>query len=767
MTPERWKKLDVLFHEALELQEEARAAHLAKVCGGDEQLRAEAERLLAAHERESSFIDSPILAEAAALTDDGDESPVGRRIGHYKIVSLLGRGGMGEVFLAEDSKLNRKVALKVLPAAFTQHPDRVRRFEREAKAASALNHPNILTIHEIGEADGAHYIVSEFVEGQTLRALIERGRLGISEAMAIAEQVAGALNVAHEAGIIHRDIKPENVMVRPDGLVKVLDFGLAKLTERPAATPEADSQAETIARLSTEPGVVMGTVSYMSPEQARGQKVDARTDIFSLGVMLYEMLAERRPFEGATTSDVIAAILTQEPEPLRQHENAVTPELERAALKCLAKERAERWQTVDELTEALKDARRRDEQPARRVFFGARPVWAAAALIFLLLAAIASWKLAPRGMPEPQIKSLAVLPLKSLGNEASGDYLGLGIADTVITKVSQIGGLTVRPTSAVRRYANQEMDSLEAARQLNTDAVLDGSVQRSGDRLRVSVNLLRVRDGASLWAESFDLRNADVFAIQDEVSRQVASRLMVKLSSTQEARLAKRYTSNQAAFEYYSKAMYHFSNRNWNTQPREESDQATELFKKAIDLDPNYALAHAQLGYAYVWTATNFENNAALIERAKREIETAERLDPQLPEVHVARSFIFWSHYEGWQVEAAIRELHLAQQFDRNVGHFELSDIYGHIGLDEQHDNEIELALEIDPTSSIIKQSRVNMYYLRAKPDEGLAADQRLFNLSPAGRYYLEKRMLKEAEPLVIQNYQKNPDKYRLNNSGA
>ncbi|MGH9843697.1 MAG: serine/threonine-protein kinase, partial [Blastocatellia bacterium] len=318
MTPERWKKLDALFHEALELQGEARAAHLAKVCDGDEQLRAEAEKLLAAHERESSFIDSPILAEVAEPTDDGNESLVGRRIGHYKIVSLLGRGGMGEVYLAEDSRLERKVALKVLPSAFTQNQDRVRRFEREAKAASALNHPNILTIHEIGELDGAHYIVSEFVEGETLRALIERGRLGISQAIAIAEQVAGALSVAHQAGIIHRDIKPENVMARPDGLVKVLDFGLAKLTERPAATPEVDSQAETIARLSTEPGVVMGTVPYMSPEQARGQKVDHRTDIFSLGVLLYEMLAGRRPFEGATASDVIVALLTAEPLPLRQ-----------------------------------------------------------------------------------------------------------------------------------------------------------------------------------------------------------------------------------------------------------------------------------------------------------------------------------------------------------------------------------------------------------------------------------------------------------------
>src|SRR5215510_11282912 len=232
MTPERWKKLDALFHEALELQGEARAVHLAKVCGDDERLREEAERLLAAHEREGDFIEAPIFAETTGLTaDDLDQSPVGRNIGPYQVISLLGRGGMGDVFLAEDTRLERKVALKILPGAFTQSPDRLRRFEREAKAASALNHPNILTIHEIGESDGAHYIVSEFVEGETLRDQLRRGPMSLTAALDVARQVAGALAAAHAAGIVHRDIKPENVMARPDGFVKVLDFGLAKLTE--------------------------------------------------------------------------------------------------------------------------------------------------------------------------------------------------------------------------------------------------------------------------------------------------------------------------------------------------------------------------------------------------------------------------------------------------------------------------------------------------------------------------------------------------------
>src|SRR5262245_29819178 len=368
MTPEQWKKLDALFHEALELDKEARAAHLARVCGDDGQLREEAERLLAAHEREGDFIEAPSFAETMGPSaDDLNQSPVGRRIGPYQVISMLGRGGMGEVFLAEDTRLERKVALKILPGDFTQSPDRLRRFEREAKAASALNHPNILTIHEIGESDGAHYIVSEFVEGETLRAMIERGRLDVDQAITIAEQLASALGVAHEAGIIHRDIKPENVMVRPDGLVKVLDFGLAKLTEmRIADCGLRIEEAEMLARTSqdipqsairnphsTEPGVVMGTVSYMSPEQARGEKVDHRTDIFSLGVMLYEMLAGRRPYAGATPGETIAAILRDEPPELSERNAKVGPHLEKIVRRCLEKKPERRFQSARDLAFAL------------------------------------------------------------------------------------------------------------------------------------------------------------------------------------------------------------------------------------------------------------------------------------------------------------------------------------------------------------------------------------------------------------------------------
>jgi eukaryotic-like serine/threonine-protein kinase len=414
MNPDRWRQIGQLYHTALELESAARAAFLDATCDDDDELRREVESLLHAHEQADGFIAGKVAGVVAEMAaQQRNTSFVGRSLGHYQTLSLIGAGGMGEVYLAEDTRLGRKVALKLLPAAFTQDRERVRRFKQEARAASSLNHPNILTIHEIGEASaaegGAHYIVSEFVEGATLRSMARSGRLDIGKAKVIAEQVAGALSVAHGAGIVHRDIKPENVMVRPDGLVKVLDFGLAKLTE----TPEPpDSEAST--NMSTAPGMVMGTVSYMSPEQARGQKVDHRADIFSLGVVLYEMLAGRRPFEGATMSDVIAALLTAEPPPLRQYRAEATAELEQVLGKCLAKAREARYQSAAELIVELKTlppgiqtkeaTTSRVEVPMpRSVSWRLLPIAATALLLVVGLVSLLSWRRSPAAQPD-QIK---------------------------------------------------------------------------------------------------------------------------------------------------------------------------------------------------------------------------------------------------------------------------------------------------------------------------------------------------------------------------
>ena len=363
MKSEPWKEIDSLFHAALEREASERAVFLADVCAGDEELRREVESLIASHEPSDSFIDSLAPGLAAEMLASPPDKSTGRTIGPYRILEFLGAGGMGEVYLAEDTRLSRRVALKLLPAQFITEQDRLHRFEREARAASALNHPNIITIHEIGKVDGAHFIVTEFIEGKTLRQQMDAARLRLRDALDVAIQVASALGTAHKAGIVHRDIKPENIMLRPDGLVKVLDFGLAKLAE-PQMVGTGD-EASTLVRLKTESGFVLGTVSYMSPEQARGQAIDARTDIFSLGVVIYETVAGRPPFEGATTSDMIAAILREEPLPLREHSREVPAELDWVVQKALAKDREERYQTVKELQIDLKRVRQELERQAK------------------------------------------------------------------------------------------------------------------------------------------------------------------------------------------------------------------------------------------------------------------------------------------------------------------------------------------------------------------------------------------------------------------
>src|SRR5262245_24433348 len=641
---------------------------------------------------------------------------IGTKLGRYEIRSRLGAGGMGEVYLAQDTRLDRKVALKSLPDEVAADPDRMKRFVQEAKAASALNHPNVITIYEVDQTDSTPFIATEFIEGSTLRERMRVQPLVLGEVLHVAVQIASALAAAHADGIVHRDIKPENIILRSDGIAKVLDFGLAKLTGQ-ASQELVDSEAPTRAHLKTDSGVVMGTAIYMSPEQARGHQVDARTDIFSLGIVIFELLTGHLPFEGSSIYEIMSAILSdRESPPLSRYFREVPAELERILSKALRKNRDERYQTIKDLLLDLQSLKQqleferthqtrlaRKDKAVQVSWIRARQKQVLGVLgIVLLLAGgvgYAWWKQA-HALSQSEIKSLAVLPLKSL--DAGDNYLGLGIADAAISRVSQTGRLIVRPTSAVRKYLNEDTDALAAAKQLGVDSVLEGSFQHAGDRLRVSVNLLRSRDGASLWSDSFDIRMADIFTIQDTVAQQVASRLRLQLGASQQAQLTKHYTSNPIAYEFYLKGAYNFDQR--MRDPAQMMASTISFYKKAIEADPDFALAHAQLAYTYAHMGVFLEpTQPNWVKLAKDEINRAQELDPQLAETHLARFQLLYSQFEGYQAEAAAREVLLATQLNPNAGHGDLAYIYNHLGLEDLAARELARALEIDPTSDTLR----------------------------------------------------------------
>jgi eukaryotic-like serine/threonine-protein kinase len=749
MKPERWQQVDQLFQAALERAPEERTAFVSAACGVDDSLRREVEALLAADGAAESFIEAPAYAVAAPLLVGGehDASLVGQHLGHYRIVARLGKGGMGEVYRATDTHLHREVALKVLPADFAQDADRLRRFAQEARAASALNHPNIITIHEIGEAAGTHYIVTEYVAGETLRQRLAgapQQKLEPQEAVELATQIAAALTAAHAAGIAHRDIKPENVMLRPDGLVKVLDFGLAKLTEGRA--PTVDSQAATVAKLSTETGIVLGTVNYMSPEQARGQKVDHRTDIFSLGVMLYEMLAGQRPFAGATASEIIAAVLRDEPPPLSAQLPNCPVRLEQLVTQCLAKSPAQRWQSAAELSAELKATRvalEEDSRPSgaaaeaetqavsRRAEQASSPWrrWAVSAGVIALIALCVSLYFfrSGRDTAEAAIKTLAVLPPRPHQIGGRDEALELGITSTLITRLGSLRQLIVRPESAVEKYSRPEQDPLAAGREQKVDAVLDSRYQRSGDKLRFRLRLLRVADGATLWADTLDLQTADPFAIEDALSAKVTGALRLTLSNADKELLAKRYTKNAEAWQLYvrGRQLVH-------TRQVTNIEKAITYLERAIALDQEFALAHVTLGFAYA--SLHYVGNSPAKEvapKAKAAYDRALKLDNQLAEAHTFLAE--YKQYYEWDFVGA-EQLH-RRAIDLNPNSADVHHFYALFlmmlrGRSEQAILEIRRAEELDPADALILRNSAQVFFFARRYDEAIEQLRRAIELN-------------------------------------
>jgi serine/threonine protein kinase/Tfp pilus assembly protein PilF len=629
--------------------------------------------------------------------------PPGSRLDRYEVLSLLGEGGMGEVYLAQDSRLRRKVAIKLLPAEFTRDADRVHRFQQEAYAASALNHPNIITIYEIGEVDGTWFIATEYIEGRTLRQQMNSGRLALADKLEAAAQIASALAAAHAAGIVHRDIKPENVIVRPDGLVKVLDFGLAKLSEDPFSRTTLGN--------TTETGVVMGTVRYMSPEQARGQKVDARTDIFSLGVVLYEMLAGKSPFSGVTTADLIAALLGEEPLPISRYVPEAPEGLERLVTRSLRKDRDERYSSAQAMFSELKELKRSSETEPElesgRVFGNKRHKKAVLpALAAVLIAALSILYFTPRGSA---IDSIAVLPFINMSEDPTTEYLSDGISDSVINRLSPY--LRVISLNSVLRYKGKQIDAQSVGQELKVRAVLIGRMTQRGDELSFSAELVDVHDNRRLWGEQYPNRQlADLINLQEEIAQEISEKLRLRLSGEDQQRLARRETEDSEAYRLYLQGRFY-----WNKFTADGFNKSIEYFEGAIKKDPNYSLAYSGLADSYSLLG---EIGAVLpreaFPQARDYAVKALALDEKLAQAHLSLGIV--KLFYDWDLAEAEKGLRRAKELapnDPQVYHF-----YGHyLQWAEQLDagrKEIKRGLDLDPTNLVINaEYGMADYYLR------------------------------------------------------
>lgn len=755
MNAERLSTIEEIYHAALAVDINRRSDFLSDICGDDLELRGEVETLLSFADVTSSVIDQPPSDVAAEMVAEARNSPsVGTKIKHYKIVSQIGVGGMGEVFMALDTRLERNVAIKFIKTEFVKDKDKLRRFQQEARNASSLNHPNILTVYEIGNSKHGQFIAAEFIEGKTLRKVMNEGELSLTEILEIAIQAATALEAAHSAGIIHRDIKPENIILRRDGLVKVLDFGLAKLVGNPNQEGELSSRLPTTKPQSrildpqlTASDLMMGTVAYISPEQACLEPIDARSDVWSLSIVLFEMLNGRQPFKGKTPAETIASILNAEAPQIAVE---IPEELRRILAKGLQKNAANRYQTSAELLHDLKrfqkesaiessangqsrvrelristaagaktgslDSESSNISSAEYIFkkVGKYKALTVGLLSMVVLAlAFVGYLYFPAG--SRPVTSIAVMPFANTSGDQNMDYLAEGISESLVNSLSQLKGVKVIAQSSSVSYKGKEAEFEKSVRDFGGQFVLKGQISQHGDDLQVIAELVDVRNNSQIWRNQFNRKAAEISGVEAEISRQVAEGLQLNLTSAEQQRLSQKKKPNPQAYELLLKGRFYQSKSSFDN-----AQKAVEYYNQALAVDPNFAQAHAALASAYLYIGLNgFVHPKEVMAKAKAAAERAVELDDNLPEANLAMARI---KQVAWDWAGAEREYKRALELNPNLAatHFRYALFLSTMGQNERAISEIKLARDLDPLKPHINLDIAYIFYFARQYDSAL-----------------------------------------------